>query len=132
MSDNQIINDKYNTKYRRYSTNTLLESLNKFDKDSEIYLIIMMILVKRISSRDSYCKEAILQLEKERLEKLKDNRIHFGIKDEEYCTEEEMISGYIIPSYSDLSPEEQKLYDYDDEVDYPENYFTNKTEKHEY
>jgi len=66
MSDNQIINDKYNTKYRKYSTNTLLESLKKFDKDSEIYLIIMMILVKRISTKDSYCNAAIIQLQKER------------------------------------------------------------------
>ena len=53
MSDNQIINDKYNTKYRRYSTNTLVEALSKFDKDSEIYLVSVMILGKGISARGS-------------------------------------------------------------------------------
>jgi len=123
MSDNQIINDKYNTKYRKYSTNTLLESLKKFDKDSEIYLIIMMILVKRISTKDSYCNAAIIQLQKERLEKLKDNRVHFGSKDEAYFTEEEMLKEYVEPTYEELSPVEQKLYEYDDEETYPENYF---------
>ena len=34
-----------------------------------------------------------------------------------------MITGYITPKYSDLSPEEKKLYNYDDEKTYPKNYF---------
>lgn len=126
MSSEQPV---YDTKYRRYSTNALINMLSKLDKNSELYLFIMLILVKRTPKRDDYCKEAIIQLERERLKDLKFHRLQLGTKDEEYCTEEEMITGYVIPSYSELSLEEKKLYDYNDEEDYPEDYFNPKTKE---
>jgi hypothetical protein len=120
MSSEQPV---YNTKYRRYSTNTLINMLMRLDRDSELHLFIMLILRGRNCSKEYYSKESKLQLEKERSLKQQATKISFGVKNEEYCTEEEMITGYVIPSYSELSLEEKKLYDYNDEVFYPENYF---------
>jgi hypothetical protein len=119
----------YDTKYRRYSTNALLDMLMKLDRDSELHLFIMLILRGRNCSKEYFSKESKLQLERERSLRQQATRISFGVKNEEYCTEEEMITGYVTPSYSELSPEEKKLYDYDDEEEYPENYFNPKTKE---
>ena len=113
----------YHTKYRRYSTNALLDMLMKLDKDSELHLMIMIILRSRNNSKEYFSKESVIQLERERQLRQQATRIHFGTKSEEYNTEENMITGYVAPKYSELSPEEQKLYDYNDEETYPENYF---------
>lgn len=113
----------YHTKYRRYSTNALLNMLMKLDKDSELHLMIMIILRSRNNSKEYFSRESVIQLERERKLRLQATRIHFGTKNEEYDTEENMINGYVTPKYSELSPEEQKLYDYNDEETYPENYF---------
>lgn len=112
----------YNTKYRRYSTVSLLKMLFKLDKDSELHHIIMIILRNRTNC-DHYSKEAQSYLEKQKELRLKAYRVHFGSKDESYFTEEEMLKEYVEPTYEELSPVEQKLYDYDDEMFYPENYF---------
>jgi len=112
----------YNTKYRKYSTVSLLNMLFKLDKDSDLHHIIMIILRNR-TNYDHYSKQAQSYLEKQKELRLKAYRVHFGSKDEAYFTENEMIKGYVAPAYSELSSEEQKLYDYDDEVFYPKNYF---------
>lgn len=126
MSSEQPV---YHTKYRRYSTNALLDMLMKLDRDSELYLFIMIILRGRNCSKEYFSKESKIQLERERNLRQQATRICFGVKNEEYFTEEEMITGYVTPSYSELSPEEKKLYDYNDEEDYPENYFNPKTKE---
>ena len=112
----------YNTKYRRYSTVYLLKLLFKLDQDSDLHHIIMIILRNRTNC-DHYSKEAQSYLEKQKELRLKAYRVHFGSKDEAYFTEEEMLKEYVEPTYEELSPVEQKLYEYDDEVFYPENYF---------
>jgi hypothetical protein len=101
----------YHTKFRRYSTNTLLDMLMKLDKDSELYLLIMLILRKRNCSEEYFSKESKLQLEREKNYRIQATKIHFGYKNEEYFTEEEMIIGYVIPKYEELSPEEKEIYD---------------------
>jgi hypothetical protein len=95
----------------------------KLDKDSELHLMIMIILRSRNNSKEYFSRESVIQLERERQLRQQATRIHFGTKSEEYNTEENMITGYVTPKYSELSPEEQKLYDYNDEETYPENYF---------
>jgi hypothetical protein len=101
----------YHTKFRRYSTNTLLDMLMKLDKDSELYLLIMLILRNRNCSKEYFSREAILQLERERQIRNQTCKIHFGYKNQEYYTEEEMINGYVVPNYEELSPEEKEIYD---------------------
>lgn len=101
----------YHTKYRRYSTNTLLDMLVKLDRDSELYLLIMLILRSRNCNREYFSKESKIQLERERRLRLQATKIHFGNKNQEYFTEEEMIEGYIPPTYDQLSPEEKEIYD---------------------
>jgi hypothetical protein len=105
----------YHSKYKRYSTNNLLKMLMQLDRDSELYLFIMLILRSRNCSTDHFSKESIEQLERERKLRLASSRIHFGIKNEAYYTEEEMIIGYVIPKYEELSPEEKKIYDKEEE-----------------
>ena len=101
----------YHTKYRRYSTNTLLDMLMKLDRDSELYLLIMLILRNRNCNREYFSKEAILQLERERNIRVQACKIHFGYKNQAYYTEEEMINGYVVPKYEELSPKEKEIYD---------------------
>jgi hypothetical protein len=101
----------YQIDYCRYTTNSLLDALVKLDKDSELYLLIMLILRKRNCSEEYFSKESKLQLEREKSIQLEANRICFGYKNQEYFTEEEMINGYIIPKYEELSPEEKEIYD---------------------
>lgn len=112
----------YNTKYRRYSTVYLLKILFKLDKDSDLNHIIMIILRNRTNC-EHYSKETQSYLEKQKELRLKAYRVHFGSKDEAYFTEEEMLKEYVEPTYEELSPVEQKLYEYDDEETYPKNYF---------
>ena len=103
--------DFYQIDYCRYTTNALLNTLMKLDKDSELYLLIMLILRKRNCSEEYFSNESKIQLEREKSIQLKANRICFGYKNQEYYTEEEMIIGYIIPKYEELSPEEKEIYD---------------------
>jgi hypothetical protein len=74
----------YNTKYRRYSTNALLDMLMKLDKDSELHLMIMIILRSRNNSKEYFSRESVIQLERERQLRQQATRIHFGTKSEEY------------------------------------------------
>jgi len=101
----------YQIDYCRYTTNSLLDALMKLDKDSELYLLIMLILRKRNCSEEYFSKESKLQLERERNYRIQANKIHFGYKNEEYFTEEEMIIGYVIPKYEELSLQEKEIYD---------------------
>jgi len=39
------------------------------------------------------------------------SKIYFEHKNEPYCTEEEMLTGYIIPDYFELSKSEKQIYD---------------------
>lgn len=41
--------------------------------------------------------------------------ICFGYKNEAYLTEEEMLEGYQVPTYKELSIDEQIIYDYESE-----------------
>ena len=103
--------DSYQIDYCRYTTNALLNKLMKIDKDSELYFSIICILRKRKYNEKYFSNESKIQLEREKSIQLKANRICFGYKNQEYYTEEEMIIGYIIPKYEELSPEEKEIYD---------------------
>jgi len=101
----------YQIDYCRYTTNSLLDALMKLDKDSKLYFLIMLILRKRKYNEEYFSNESKMQLEKERSIQLETNRICFGYKNQEYYTENEMIIGYVIPKYEELSPEEKEIYD---------------------
>jgi len=103
--------DFYQIDYCRYTTNSLLDALMKLDKDSKLYFLIMLILRKRKYNEEYFSNESKMQLEKERSIQLETNRICFGYKNQEYYTENEMIIGYVIPKYEELSPEEKEIYD---------------------
>ena len=103
--------DSYQIDYCRYTTNALLNKLMKLDKDSELYFSIICILRKRKYNEKYFSNESKIQLEREKNIQLKANRICFGYKNQEYYTEEEMIIGYVIPKYEELSPEEKEIYD---------------------
>jgi hypothetical protein len=60
---------------------------------------------------ENFSKKALEQVQKEYKESLEKNKIHFGYKNVEYFTEEEMINGYVVPKYEELSPEEKEIYD---------------------
>lgn len=101
--------DSYQIDYCRYTTNALLNKLMKLDKDSELYFSIICILRKRKCNENYFSNESKLQLEKERFINLQS--VCFGHKNQQYYTEEEMIIGYVIPKYEELSPEEKEIYD---------------------
>ena len=103
--------DSYQIDYCRYTTNVLLNKLMKLDKDSQLYFSIICILRKRKYNEKYFSNESKIQLEREKSIQLKAKRICFGYKNQEYYTEEEMIIGYIIPKYEELSPEEKEIYD---------------------
>ena len=103
--------DSYQIDYCRYTTNALLNKLMKLDKDSELYFSIICILRKRKYNEEYFSNESKMQLDRERSIQLETNRICFGYKNQEYYTENEMIIGYVIPKYEELSPEEKEIYD---------------------
>jgi len=108
-------NEFYQIDYCRFTTNTLLNTLMKLEKDSELYLLIMLILKKRKYNEEYFSNESKMQLERERSIQLETNRICFGYKNQEYYTENEMIIGYVIPKYEELSSEEKEIYDKEEE-----------------
>jgi adenylate kinase family enzyme len=96
---------------KRMNTNHLTNLLLNCPRDSEQFRIIWNILQKRRNMVENFSKKAAEELQREYVKKLERNKIHFGHKDVEYSTEEEMLIGYIVPTYEELSPEEKEIYD---------------------
>jgi hypothetical protein len=98
--------------FRSLPENKLLKELSKTKVNSKLYNQINKILNERKNLKPEFCREALLELEREKFRRFKP--IHLGNKNEPYFTEEEMLEGFKV-TYEELSPEEKELYNYNDE-----------------
>ncbi len=96
---------------KRMNTIHLTKLLISCPRDSVQFGIIWNILQKRRNMVENFSKKALEQVQREYKKSLEKNKIHFGYKNVEYYTEEEMINGYVVPKYEELSPEEKEIYD---------------------
>jgi|LauGreDrversion4_2_1035121.scaffolds.fasta_scaffold691238_2 hypothetical protein len=114
---------------KRMNTMHLTSLLIECSKESKEFKTIWNILQRRRAMVQNFSKKALEQFSREYKLKLEKSKICFGHKDEAYFTEEQALFGYKPPKYEELSEMEQRLYDYYDEVDYPEDYFNPKTKE---
>ena len=95
------------TDFSRYSTERLKYEIKKYEDNPVIFLKIYAILQVR-NYPANMCPKAQIQLEREKEKNI--TPIHYGYKSEQYSTEEEMIRGYIPPTYEELSESEKAIY----------------------
>jgi hypothetical protein len=95
------------TDFSRYSTERLKIEIKKHEDNPVIFLKIYSILQVR-NYPATICPKAQIQLEREKEKSI--TPIHYGYKSEQYSTEEEMIRGYIPPTYEELSESEKLIY----------------------